>query len=82
MVVNLEKTFYEIFSMKNNIPKPNLYFNDTKVNETTAQKYLGVILDQRLTFKFHVDDIVEKAENRMKVIKRLTGTKWGTPKIL
>lgn len=50
------------------------------MKETTEQRYLGVILDQRLTFKSHVTEVINKAEKRMKILKRLAGTKWGSSK--
>lgn len=48
--------------------------------ETKSQKYLGITLDQRLTFKNHVENIIERAEKKLKILKRLSGTKWGTSK--
>lgn len=80
MEVNMDKTFYQIFTMRNIERKPQLFFEDVVVKETTCQRYLGIELDQRLTFKFHVNALIEKAENRMKILKRLTGTKWGASK--
>lgn len=80
MEVNIDKTFYQIFTMRNIERKPQLFFEDVVVKETTCQRYLGIELDQRLTFKFHVNSLIEKAENRMKILKRLTGTKWGASK--
>lgn len=66
--------------MSNNTTKPNLYFDNVEVKETEVQKYRGVTLDGRLTFKFHVNDIVDEAKRRLKVLKRLTGTEWVTSK--
>lgn len=80
MEVNTEKTKYQIFSMCDIIFKPNLFFGNVTVEETLNQCYLGITLDQRLTFKNHVNDLVSKAQNRLKLLKRLTGTMWGTSK--
>lgn len=80
MEVNTEKTNYQIFSMCNISTKPNLFINNSTVDEILNQCYLGIILDQRLTFKFHVKELGVKAENRLKLLKRLTGTMWGTSK--
>lgn len=66
--------------MSNNIQIPTLHYNKTNIKETKAQKYLGITPDQRLTFKNHVTDIVERCENRLKILKRTSGTKWGTSK--
>jgi len=80
MEVNTEKTNYQIFSMCNISTKPKLFFNNSTVEEIVNQCYLGIILDQRLTFKPHVNELARKAENRLKLMKRLTGTMWGTSK--
>ena len=66
--------------MKNNIRKPHLILNNIQVEETICQRYLGLVLDQRLTFKFHAQDRVETAEKKLRILKRLTGTLWGTSK--
>lgn len=78
MEVNLEKTKYQLFTMRNNLQRPKLFYNNLKVKETTCQRYLGVILDQRLTFRPHINEVCEKSSNRLKILKRLTGTTWGT----
>lgn len=80
MDVNLDKTFFQIFSMSNNIRTPILNYNNNTIKETKAQKYLGITLDQRLTFKNHAADTVERSERRLKILKRLSGSKWGTSK--
>ena len=78
MIVSLEKTKYQLFTMKNNLRKPNLFYDQVDVKETTSQRYLGIILDQRLTFRLHITELCEKASKRLKILKRLTGTTWGT----
>jgi len=40
-------------------------------------KYLGVILDSRLTWKEHVDVKARKAENLMWAYRRAYGVTWG-----
>ena len=40
-------------------------------------KYLGVILDSRLTWKEHVDVKVKKAQNSMWACRRACGVTWG-----
>lgn len=66
--------------MRNNISKPNLVLNNIQIEETICQRYLGIVLDQRLTFKFHAQDRVETTEKKLRILKRLTGTLWGTSK--
>lgn len=71
MVVNLDKTKFQLFSMKNNTRKPKLIYNQDDVKETNSQRYLGIILDQRLTFRLHINEVCEKAENCLKILNHL-----------
>lgn len=80
MIVNMEKTRYQLFSMRNNCRKFNLFYNNQLVTETTNQRYLGVVLDQRLTFKFNITEVIEKLQKRLRILKRLAGPNWGTSK--
>jgi hypothetical protein len=46
-------------------------------------KYLGVILDSRLTWREHVDVKVRKAHNLLWTCKRFCGARWGLgPKVV
>lgn len=78
MVVNLEKTMYQIFSLSNNIEKPLLTLGSFQLLESLCQTYLEIHLDQRLTFKNHGKLQAEKAEKRLKNLKRLAASTWGS----
>ena len=43
-------------------------------------KYLGVILDNKLTYKSHCKYVVNKCLNRMNLLRLLSGTNWGGTK--
>lgn len=60
--------------------KSDLFFGHAIVEKILNQCYLGMTLYQRLTFKSHVKDLASKAENRQRLLKRFTGTMWGTSK--
>jgi hypothetical protein len=47
------------------------------LDETSSQVYLGVVLDQRLTFKSHAQAISNRALERLKLLNRLTSSTWG-----
>lgn len=78
MEVSKEKTKYQIFSMSNTSGKPNLFLGNDSIEETESQVYLGFTLDRRLTMKPHAIKQGEKAEKRLKILKRLAGSTWGT----
>lgn len=81
MEVNTEKMNYQIFTMNNITVKPNLNFNTTTIEEVKNQDYLGIILGQRLMFRLHVNELVEKTKQKMKLLNRLTGTTYGASKL-
>jgi len=47
------------------------------LQRSMSVKYLGVILDSRLTWKEHVDVKVKKAKNSMWACRRACGVTWG-----
>ena len=51
-----------LFSRKNsNITHPIIYFNNVQVQRANQQKHLGIILDEKLNFKSHIDKVLTKA---------------------
>ncbi len=42
-----------------------------------SAKYLGLLLDPKLSWKPHLDLLVHKAGYRTKILRRLTGRSWG-----
>ena len=47
------------------------------LQRSTSVKYLGVILDSRLTWKEHIDAKVRKAQNSMWACRWACGVTWG-----
>ena len=61
-----------LFSRKNsNITHPIIHFNNVQVQRANQQKHLGIILDEKLNFKSHIDKVLTKASKGIAVIKRL-----------
>jgi RNA binding protein fox-1 len=53
-----------------------------KLQSSGSVKYLGVILDSRLTWREHVDVRVRKAQNSLWACRRACGGTWGLgPKV-
>ena len=54
-----------------------LFINDAQVKETTVIKYLGLLIDQRLKWKFQILDVSGRAFNRLtglqRMVKKLSG---------
>lgn len=54
-----------------------VFVNETKIPVGHMVKYLGVWLDNRLTFNAHVQHACRKAMNRLTLIRRMSKTFWG-----
>ena len=61
-----------VFSHKRKtVVHPALFFNQSPVAIEPLQKHLGLILDKRLNFKYHLNDKISKAMKGIGLIKRL-----------
>ena len=61
-----------LFSTKDsNITHPIIYFNNAQVQRSNQQRHLGIILDEKLNFKRHIDKVLTKASKGIAAIKRL-----------
>ena len=50
---------------------PTISLNNIQVKRASYQKHLGIILDEKLNFKQHVDNAISKINNVISVIKKL-----------
>ena len=74
LMINLEKTCYMIFKPKNKIIDENklqLYMHTFRLRKVTQTKFLGVIIDERLTWKEHINDICCKLSKSVGALYRL-----------
>ena len=61
-----------LFSRKTEkINHPDLIFNNSVVQRTSQQKYLGLILDKKLNFNQHIKDKLSKANKGIGVLRKL-----------
>ena len=51
--------------------------NSNKINFQSHMKYLGVIIDDQLNFKKHVEYIISKILKYFKLFRALYGNKYG-----
>ena len=64
-----------LFSRKNQIQNhPTISLNNIHVERTNFQKHLGLIFDEKLNFKQHVDSAISKVNKGISVIKKLRHT--------
>ena len=61
-----------IFSRKNiKVNHPDLLFNNSVVENTSLHKHLGLILDDKLSFKDHVSSVIDKASKGINILRKL-----------
>ena len=53
------------------VTHPSVFYNNVEASRTDSQKYLGLVLDNKLTFKKHIKDKLIKAYFSVGKIKRL-----------
>lgn len=58
--VHLDKTKYIIVTNKKYSQLPPLFINFDMIQQTEFHKALGVTLDSKLSFKYHIDDVCQK----------------------
>ena len=61
-----------LFTRKKQIQNhPTISLNNIQVERMSHQKHLGIILDEKLSFKQHLDSIIPKVNKGISVIKKL-----------
>ncbi|RNA02310.1 RNA-directed DNA polymerase from mobile element jockey-like, partial [Brachionus plicatilis] len=76
--------FLKNFEGKSFIKNEKIKINlDLKINNKEKVRFLGITLDSKLTFSPMVDELKERCNSRLNLIKYLSNKKWGLkPKTL
>ena len=71
--LNIKKSKYILFSRKGIVPVCNdkLYLNNVELERVTQIKYLGFIIDEKLSWKAHINYISLKISKNIAVLKKL-----------
>ena len=80
--INTTKTVYTVFTLSPAVAKENhkIMIQGKQLEKEENPTYLGIKLDPRLTLKEHMSNVKTKADNRLKLVKRLASTSWGADK--
>ena len=79
---NPSKTKAMLFTKKINFAKPVLKLDGVPIEYVAEFKYLGVVLDTKLSWKPHVKAQVKKAKASLMIGRRMIGKRWGlSPKV-
>ena len=71
--LNADKTKWSIFyppSKKRFLPKelPHLFIDDIDITRETVTKFLGVYIDENITWKYHIDTICSKISKSIGIL--------------
>ena len=76
------KTVYTIFTKSHKVAKEKIILRINKNNLKKEQNptYLGIQLDRQLTLKQHIENLKSKSTKRLRLLKKLATTEWGSDK--
>ena len=74
LILNLSKTHFMLFSFKRNIPKLPVMINGTELEEKTVTNFLGVQVDNKLTWKAHISHICSKVTKSIAILRLVRST--------
>ena len=66
-----------IFGSKRKLPECGLTIYGAPLERVKVFKFLGVWLDERLTWAAHIAKVVEKGEKVLNTMRCLAGCDWG-----
>ena len=71
------KTKAMLFTRKKNITKPEIFIHGVAIEYVQEFKYLGVIIDEKLNWRKHIENQTRKAQIALSTSRKMIGTKWG-----
>ena len=79
---NAKKTKAMFFTNKKGIEKPKLFIDGEEIEYVKEFKYLGVVIDDKLSWKKHINHTSNKATATFMQCQNMMGKTWGlSPKI-
>ena len=69
LILNLSKTHVMLFSFNRNIPKLSVMINGAEIEEKTVTNFLGVQVDNKLTWKAHIAHICNKVTKSVAILR-------------
>lgn len=78
LYVSKEKSAISIFTRHRITETENICLNDINFTYKKIIKYLGLLLDEKLTWKPHIDHIIERVNKSLNFLRMTTKTWWGT----
>jgi hypothetical protein len=77
LTFNADKTQAVLFTRRLKYNEPNVISKGKQLILTSSFKYLGIIIDSKLTFKAHINYIKSKSTEILNSLLRFSKTKYG-----
>ena len=71
LTINLDKTFYMLFTNKTSDTLPPLVYDDIIIEKSHAHTLLGVTIDDKMSFKPHIANLMLKLTRVMSLLYRV-----------
>ena len=71
LFLNIDKTKYMIFSLKDRPPDMNILISNTQIGRTDVHKFLGVHIDEKINFGHHISTICSKISRGIGILRRV-----------
>ena len=71
LIINVSKTSCMLFSNKRNVPQLNITINNSLLEVQTETTFLGVVIDNKLSWKSHILHISGKISKSIAIIRLL-----------
>ena len=78
--ISNSKTVGVLFTKKRNVPKIRIKIGSDLIKIDKTAKFLGVIFDNKLSWKPHIEYIINKCKKRMNLMRAISGLQWGASK--
>lgn len=63
--------------------RPNMHINGTQIDYSTSTNFLGLTINNTLTWHNHIDKIKQRCNARLNLLRKISGTSWGaSPKTI
>ena len=66
-----------MFFTKRRIPKIPIKLNGASIELVNKHKFLGLTLDRNLTWKYHIQDLKNRCESDLRLIRIISSNNWG-----
>ena len=78
--ISMNKTTGVLFSKRNKLSRITIKIDQKQIKIENKVKFLGVIFDSKMSWKPHIDYIVEKCKKRLNLLRAISGYGWGACK--